>query len=219
MATKWEKLKASVSIFFNLSKVTWQATFGVWKLLSMPQPMVSVFGGSRIEKENAYAQQAVKLGQMLVERGISVITGGGAGIMEAISRGISESGKGQSIGISITGLEDKNPFVTQYFTFGYLFARKWLLTRYSKAYIIFPGGFGTLDELAEVLTLIQTKQVPKIPIVLVGIDYWKDFMEWVKDAALKHGLITTEELALFIITDDLEEVVHIVCAECKIQKS
>lgn len=219
MVSRWEKLKTSITIFFHLFRVTLQATFGVWKVLSVPQPMVSVFGGSRLKSDDIYAQQAVKLGQMLVEYDISVINGGGAGIMEAISRGVSGVKKGRSVGVSVTGLEDKNPFVTTYFTIGYLFARKWLLTRYSKAYIIFPGGFGTLDELAEVLTLIQTKEVSKMPIVLVGTDYWQYFMKWVNDAALKHGLISEEELGLFTVVDNLEEVVKIVCGECQIKES
>jgi uncharacterized protein (TIGR00730 family) len=218
MASKWEKFKACVNVFFNLCRVTWQATIGVWKLLEIPRPVVSVFGGSRIKPDDIYAQQAIKLGQLLVERGISVINGGGSGIMEAISKGMSGERKGKSAGVSITGLEDKNPFVTTYFTLGYLFARKWLLTRYSQAYVIFPGGFGTLDELAEVLTLIQTKQVEKIPIVLVGTAYWDYFMKWVQDAALKHGLINAQELGLFVVTDDLNQVVQLVCAECGIKK-
>jgi len=139
--------------------------------------------------------------------------------MEAVSRGVAEATNGSSAGISIKGLEQRqNPFVKIYFSLGYLFARKWLLTRYSKAYIIFPGGFGTLDELAEALTLIQTKQIAKIPIVLVGTEYWASFMKWIEDAALKHGTITQEELSLFVVVDDLHQGVQLVCEKCQMKQ-
>jgi len=122
----------------------------------------------------------------------------------------------KSIGIGVKELgEGKNPCVQEYFELDYFFARKWLMTRHSQAFVIFPGGFGTMDELAEILTLVQTKKLGRVPIVLVGVEYWRDFMEWLKYSALVHGLIVKEDLELFTLTDDIDKVFALVCKECE----
>ena len=154
---------------------------------------------------------------MLVEDDISVLTGGGPGIMEAASCGaVPTKGTGRSMGIGVKDLgEGKNPCVQEYFILNYFFARKWLLTHYSKAFVVFPGGFGTLDELAEILTLIQTKQLARAPIILIGKEYWAHFMIWVKGEALKHGTVVQEDINLFSVTDNLEEAFCIAKGACE----
>jgi uncharacterized protein (TIGR00730 family) len=122
----------------------------------------------------------------------------------------------KSIGIGVRGLEPKNPCVEEYFELDYFFARKWLLTQYSSGFIVFPGGFGTLDELAEVLTLLQTKHMKKVPIVLIGTDYWRPFMQWVTDQAVPRGLVLPEHVELFSVTDDIYKAFCFVRGECKI---
>src|SRR5690606_34188715 len=145
-----------------------------------------------------YAQDANQIAAWLVEQEMSVLTGGGPGIMEAANCGAVRSlhkDEVHSIGIGVRGLnEPKNVCVEEYFELDYFFARKWLLTQYSVGFIVFPGGFGTLDELSEVLTLIQTRQMKKVPIVLFGKDYWRPFLQWVREEALPHGLIKEEHV-------------------------
>ena len=122
----------------------------------------------------------------------------------------------KSIGIGVRELgEGKNPCVQDYFELEYFFARKWLMTRHAQGFIIFPGGFGTVDELAEVLTLIQTKKLPRMPIIMVGKEYWKDFINWLHFSAVPHGLVTREDVELFTLTDDIDKVFTIVCRECE----
>jgi hypothetical protein len=215
-----------IAIIFQIAwsaiKVFFQLLYGAWKISALKQPIVTVFGGSRFKPDHPYVKKAQQLAQKLLEADISILNGGGPGIMEAAScaMDLSKIKNAKSIGIGVTGLKEMhNPCVHEYFELNYFFARKWLLTRYSKAFIVFPGGFGTLDELAEVITLIQTKQSPRVPIVLFGVEYWDDFMVWVKKEALEHGLIAKEDLALFTLTDDLEQVFCLVRDECKIPHS
>jgi len=208
-------------LFFKLMRVWMQLLYGAWRVSSLPQPIVSIFGGSRLPQDNIYATQAVQIAQWLVEHNISVLTGGGRGIMEAASYGAiyNNGGKGRSIGIGVKDLGEniRNPYVKEYFMLDYFFARKWLLTRYSVSFVAFPGGFGTLDEITEILTLMQTKQMKKMPIILVGIEFWGPLMIWLKTECLKHGTISEKDLELFTVTDDLEEVFCIVRDECELQ--
>ncbi len=206
-----------MSLGFKLMRVSYQIVYGFWRLSKLPQPLVSIFGGSRILLKDAYAEQAHKIAGILTAAHISVVTGGGTGIMEAASCGAvgSKGAKGRAIGITVKDLgEGQNPCVQDHFQLDYFFARKWLMTRYSSAFIIFPGGFGTLDELAEVLTLIQTKKLPRVPIVLIGIEYWTPLMAWLKGEAFKHQLIDQDDLSLFVVTDDLKEVFRIIKNFC-----
>ena len=213
------RLWLCTSLFFKLTRVWVQLLYGAWRVSSLPQPIISIFGGSRLPQDNVYATQAAQIAQWLVEHNISVLTGGGRGIMEAASYGAvyNNGGKGRSMGIGVKDLGEniRNPYVKEYFMLDYFFARKWLLTRYSVAFIVFPGGFGTLDELSEVLTLILTGKMKRVPIVLIGEEYWRPFMQWVTQEALKHGAVKEEHIKLFTVTDDLYQAFCLVRDECK----
>lgn len=205
-------------VFGEMFHSTLQIVYGSWRVSVLPRPIVTIFGGSRWPLESQYAQQASKLAQMLVENKISVLHGGGPGIMEAVSRGAikQDNVKGMTMGIGVRGLEDRNPAIKDYFELNFFFARKWLLTRYSVGFIVFPGGFGTLDELCEVLTLVQTKKLTRVPIILVGKDYWQPFVQWIHNEMMQYGLIAPEHKDLFIVKDDLESVLSLVCETCKL---
>lgn len=196
-----------------LIKLDFELITGIWKISGITKPIVSIFGGSRFNLSDPYAQMASKLAQIFVQNGISVMTGGGPGIMEAASCGAIAIGKKGvvSLGIGVTELhERKNPCVQEYLELDNFAARKWLLTHYAVGFIVFPGGFGTLDELAEVLTLIQTKKLPRVPIVLIGKEYWHYFMHWLTAEAMSHGLITMDNFSLFKVTDNLEEAFSLI---------
>ncbi|MCX5922304.1 MAG: TIGR00730 family Rossman fold protein [Candidatus Dependentiae bacterium] len=214
----FQRLWTCSGIAWRLFKTYTQMLYGSWKVLKLEQPVVTIFGGSRFLQDDPYAVEANKLAQMFVEHNISVLTGGGAGIMEAASCGALKrgAGKGISMGINVSGLEDKNPCVNEYFSTNHFFSRKWLLVRFSTAFVVFPGGFGTLDELAEILTLMMTKKVPKLPIVFIGVEYWEPFMQWLKNEVLAHGAISQTELELFVVTDDLNRAFSLVCVTCKL---
>ena len=206
-------------LFWRLLRVQFQILYGAWRILKLQKPIVSIFGSARMQLDDQYAHKAHTLAQKLAEKNISVLTGGGPGIMEAASCAIAPiKGKGRSIGIGVKDLgEGLNPCSHESFELDYFFARKWLLTRYSVGFIVFPGGFGTLDELAEVLTLIQTKKLKRVPIVLIGVEYWDDFMVWVKKEALVHKLIAPEDIKLLTLTDDLDEAFSIIRKGCEVE--
>lgn len=201
-------------------RVSFQIMWGAWYVAKLPRPIVSIFGGSRLAKTEKYWEMAHMLSNKFVTANISVLTGGGPGLMEAASCGaISQSaGLGVSMGIGVKDLgEAKNMCVQVYCELDYFFARKWLLTRYSSGFVVFPGGFGTLDELTEVLTLMQTSRIEQVPIVLVGVEYWGYFLKWLEDEALKHDLITPEHLNLFALTDNLEDAFCVIRAACELK--
>lgn len=212
------RLGEALALGYRLFHSSCQIVYGFWRLSKLPQPLVSIFGGTRMPLNTIYATKAEELSKRLTDSNISVVTGGGTGIMEAASRGASETktGKGRSIGITVKGLpEETNSSVQECFELDYFFARKWLMTYYSTAFIFFPGGFGTIDELGEVLTLVQTKKLIPTPIVLVGTEYWQPFADWFRSEALRQGLVNDDDLKLFVITDDLNEVVTIIKSFCK----
>lgn len=206
-------------LFFKLTRVTWQIIYGAWRVFGLKPPLVTIFGGSRVSKTDKYFRQAMQLAARFADQGISVLTGGGPGIMEAASCGVTQDVKarGKTMGISVRDLgEGKNMCVEVYFELDYFFARKWLLTQYSDAFIIFPGGYGTMDEFFEIITEMQTKRARRVPIVLVGVEYWKPLMTWITEEAIPHGLITLSDLEFFTMTDDLERAFCVVRDECKI---
>jgi len=197
-----------------------QTIYGAWKVFRLPQPIVSIFGGSRLNKNDRYWKMAHKLAAKFRAVDISVLTGGGPGVMEAANCGATplNGKKGVSMGIGVSDLnEGINPCVKEYHLLDYFFARKWLLTRYSSGFIIFPGGFGTLDELSEILVLIQTKKLARVPIVLVGAEYWHGFVSWVKKEAVEHGLISPYDIQLITLTDDVDEAFCLVRKACKLK--
>lgn len=198
----------------------YQMIWGAWRISRLDNPIVTIFGGARFRLDDPYAILAQQLSRRFVDAGVSVLTGGNTGIMEAVSYGalIAKDSKGRSIGIGVRDLGDgKNQYVSEYFELNYFFARKWLLTRFSRAFVVFPGGFGTLDEMSEIITLIQTKHMPCVPIVLVGKEYWDPWYSWVINEALKHGAVTEQEIALFKITDNLDEAFDVIHASCKVE--
>jgi len=172
-------------------------------------PSVTFFGSARFLPENKYYQMAQKLGFMMAQRGINVITGGSNGIMEAANKGAYKSGRAKSIGLNINLPHEQkaNQYLDIALEFDYFFARKVMLVKYSFAYIIFPGGFGTMDELFESLTLVQTKKIFPIGIFLVGVEYWSKMIDFIKENMISAGTITEEEFSLIKLTDDLDEIV------------
>ena len=174
-------------------------------------PAVTIFGSSRTPEHHPYYERARELSQKLGERGYTVITGGGPGIMEGANRGGIEGG-GHSIGLNINLPQEQepNPYVTLALKFRYFFVRKVMLVKYSTAFILFPGGFGTLDELFETLTLIQTKKIRPLPVVLIGSQYWEGLTDWLTKRAVAEGMISGDEMALFQVTDDLDHAIDLV---------
>ncbi|MCA1685128.1 MAG: TIGR00730 family Rossman fold protein [Planctomycetia bacterium] len=167
---------------------------------------ISVFGSARLLENSPYYADARKLGGMLAEAGFAVITGGGPGIMEAANRGAHETG-GLSIGcnIELPFEQAENPYLDLSINFRYFFVRKTMFVKYSNGFVIFPGGFGTLDELFESLTLVQTRKISRFPIVLYGSTYWGGLLDWVKNTQLAAGTISPEDLNLLVMTDSLDE--------------
>ena len=174
---------------------------------------VSVFGSARTPEGHPVYELARAVGRHLAEAGFAVITGGGPGTMEAANRGCRE-GSGLSIGCNIELPHEQhlNPYVDIAIDFHYFFARKTMFVKYSDAFVIMPGGFGTLDELFESLTLIQTGKIRNFPVVLVGRDYWSGLIAWIRDTQLAAGAISPGDLDLLKITDDPQEAVDIIAA-------
>lgn len=172
---------------------------------------IAIFGSARTKPDDPDYKAAQETGALLATQGFAVITGGGPGIMEAANRGAFEAG-GRSIGcnIELPFEQRPNPYQTLSLTFKYFFVRKTMFVKYSLAFIIFPGGFGTFDELFEALTLIQTKKIRNFPIVLFGSHYWSGLLDWVRAVVLPSGKISEADLKMFHITDSPAEVVEIV---------
>jgi uncharacterized protein (TIGR00730 family) len=170
---------------------------------------VSIFGSARIQPGDEYYSLAVETGRLLAQAGFAVITGGGPGIMEAANKGALEAG-GISVGcnIQLPFEQDSNPYLTTSITFNYFFVRKVMFVKYAAAFIIFPGGFGTLDELFEALTLIQTRKISNFPVILMGKNYWQDMIGWIKNTMLLENKISPEDLGLLFLTDSPEEAVQ-----------
>jgi len=176
------------------------------------QRSVTVFGSTRVLEDNPYYQKARKLAKRIAELDYTIVTGGGPGIMEAANRGAFEAGR-QSVGLNIK-LPQKQPsnsFLTDQMDFHYFFTRKVALSFAAEAYIFFPGGYGTLDEFFEIITLVQTGKIRRVPIILVGVLYWSALGEFIRNKAFKeHRAISEEDMKLFTITDDEEEIIKIV---------
>ena len=175
-------------------------------------PAVSIFGGSMIPRESKYYRLARETARQLAKEKFSIITGGGPGIMEAANRGARDGG-GVSIGLNIKlPLEQKpNKYQDVSLHFDHFFARKVMFVKYACAYVVFPGGFGTMDEFFEILTLIQTDKIRDFPVVIVGTPYWKGILEWTQEIMVrKHKTITKKDLKIFHLVDDPKEVVAVI---------
>ncbi len=202
----------------KMSEITWRifrimAEFVEgFQFLSTTSREVTVFGSTRVPPTNRWYQEAVKFGRMLGENGFTVVTGGGPGIMEAANKGAYEAGA-ESIGLNIQLPHEQrvNPYVTRSRAFYYFFTRKVMLAASAQAYVYFPGGFGTLDELFEILTLIQTKKSERIAVVLVGHEYWDPLVEWIRASVLgRLDAINPEDIEIFTVVDTAEDAFDLV---------
>ncbi|WP_428638833.1 TIGR00730 family Rossman fold protein [Schaalia sp.] len=177
--------------------------------LSEVGPAVSVFGSARTREDSKYWTIAYEIGRLLVDEGVAVITGGGPGAMEAANKGAWDAGgKSIGLGIELPHEQSMNPWVNIGINFRYFFARKTMFVKYSSGFIAMPGGFGTMDELFEALTLVQTSKIHSFPIVLVGSDYWRGLVDWVAGSMVAEGTLDEAELDLIHLVDEPEEAVR-----------
>lgn len=177
-------------------------------------PCVTVFGSARFPETHRYYQQAREIGAALAKSGFTVMTGGGPGIMEAANRGAKEA-NGRSVGCNIIlpFEQQPNPYLDLFVEFDYFMVRKLMLAKYSYAFVAMPGGFGTLDELFEIATLVQTAKVKEFPIVLAGVDYWEPMLDFLRNTMLANGTINAEDVDRFMVTDSATEIAaHVVAA-------
>ncbi len=174
-------------------------------------PAVSIFGSARTAKDHPYYLKARETAALFADAGYAVITGGGPGIMEAANRGASDR-DGESIGLKIRlPFEEKgNPYIKTSLDFNYFFVRKVMFVKYAQAYIIMPGGLGTLDEMFETLTLVQTQRIRKMPVILMGTAFWGGLMDWIKTSLRDGGMISPEDIDLFHLVDEPHQAVDIV---------
>jgi uncharacterized protein (TIGR00730 family) len=206
----WNEIKSTDS--WVIFKVMAEMVEGFEKLAKIG-PCVSVFGSARTKPDHKYYRTAVEIGEELVKHGYGVITGGGPGIMEAANKGASNrNGKSVGLNIDLPFEQKNNPWIDQdkLLNFDYFFVRKVMFVRYSQGFIVLPGGFGTLDELFESITLIQTLKIGKFPIVLVGKEYWSGLFDWVRSVMLKENNISEEDLKLVSIVDNAEDAVGVI---------
>jgi uncharacterized protein (TIGR00730 family) len=185
---------------------------GFGLLAELPRA-VSVFGSARTPRDHPHYAAGVQIGAALAQAGYAVITGGGPGAMEAANRGASEAG-GLSVGLGIElpFEQDLNEWVDVGIAFRYFFVRKTMFVKYAEAFVILPGGFGTLDELFEALTLVQTRKVTRFPVILFGSAYWAGLIDWIRMTMVETGTISPKDLELFTVTDDVAEVVAVIQA-------
>ncbi len=171
-------------------------------------PAVTVFGSARVDPQSNAYQTAETIARGLSKAGYSIVTGGGPGVMEAANKGAAEAG-GVSVGLNIKLPHEQqpNPYSNISLGFRYFFVRKVMLIRYAVAFVCLPGGYGTLDEFSEAITLIQTRKIKPFPVILVGSDYWKGFVQWLDKAMLRNGMIRPEDLELFHVLDDPDQVI------------
>ena len=206
---KWNQIKTHDS--WSIFKIMGEFVDGYEKLSSIG-PCISFFGSARIKPDNKYYKLAEEIAGEIANRGYGVITGGGPGAMEAANKGANKN-KGKSVGLCIDlPYEEPNKFIDKdkLLKFNYFFVRKVMFIRYSQGIVVMPGGFGTLDEVFEAATLIQTKEVEKFPIILVGSEYWGGVVDWMKETMLlENNHISKEDLELFKIADTKEEVASI----------
>jgi uncharacterized protein (TIGR00730 family) len=187
--------------------------------LSELAPCISVFGSARTNPEDKYYKEAVRLSELIVENGYGVITGGGPGIMEAANIGAyGKDGKSIGLQIELPFEASANKYIDKLVTCRYFFTRKVFFLKYSQAFVGFPGGFGTLDELFETMTLMQTGHLRMLPIVLVGKDYWKGMIKWIKKTMLEDGKISPDDLNLFTVVDTAEDAMEYILSKMKENK-
>ena len=184
---------------------------GGFRALHFVGPCVTVFGSARTPEENPHYRLGMEVGGALADAGFTVMTGGGPGIMEAASRGAKEAG-GRTVGctIRIDEEEDANPYLDTCKEFNYFFVRKVMLVKYSYGFIVMPGGYGTLDEVFETATLVQTRKIEDFPIVLMGTDFWKPMLGFMEQTLVAQGMIDPEDFAAITVTDDAQEAAALI---------
>ena len=180
--------------------------------LSGIEPAVTIYGSARIKADDPLYAQTEEIAYRLGEKGFSIVTGGGPGVMEAANKGALRA-NATSVGLNIEILEEEGPnnYTTKLITFNHFFTRKVMLVKYATAFVIMPGGLGTLDELCEVLTLIKTHKIKPFPVILFNSEYWKGFLDWLQNTVLERSFIFKEELNLLRICDNSDEVVETIC--------
>mgnify|MGYP001121520791 FL=1 len=206
----WNEIKTQDS--WVIFKVMSEMVEGFEKLAKIG-PCVSIFGSARTQPDNGYYKMAEEIAAKLVRHGYGVITGGGPGIMEAGNKGAqSENGKSVGLNIELPHEQGNNPYIDpdKLISFDYFFVRKVMFVKYSQGFIVMPGGFGTLDELFEAITLIQTKKIGRFPIVLVGTEFWGGLLDWVKSTMLSFGNISPKDLDLINLVDSPTEAVKVI---------
>lgn len=206
----WSETKAEDA--WSIFKIMGEFANGYEKMSAIG-PCVAIFGSARTNPNNKYYVMAEEIAYELTQRGFGVITGGGPGIMEAGNKGANRGG-GKSVGLNIIlpMEQSSNPYIDKdkSIDFQYFFTRKTIFTRYAQGFIVMPGGFGTLDEFFEALTLVQTEKLANFPIVLVGKSYWQGMMDWIKTTMVEEGNINADELQLFKVVDTVEAAVNII---------
>ncbi|MFD2965932.1 LOG family protein [Sphingobacterium bambusae] len=204
----WQEIKVKDS--WQIFKIMSEFVDGFEKLAKIG-PCVSIFGSARTKSEHKYYEMTVEISRLLADKGYGVISGGGPGIMEAANKGAYEAG-GKSVGLNIELPFEQfhNKYIDRdkLLEFNYFFVRKVMFMKYSQGYIVMPGGFGTMDELFEAITLIQTGKIARFPIVLVGIEYWKGLFDWIANSMLGNAYISEEDLKLYRLVDTAEEAVE-----------
>ena len=195
----------------SVAKIAAEFRVGFEKVAQVKAPAVALFGSARVTEDSAPYRAAREVGRKFGEAGWSVVTGGGGGVMEGANRGAQEGG-GQSVGFNIELPHEQhpNPYLDLSHTFDHFYARKVCFVRPSEGFVIFPGGFGTLDELYESLTLIQTGKIRHFPVVLFDSDYWSEMIDWIKIELLADGMISADDIELLHVTDDTDEAVLLV---------
>lgn len=182
-------------------------------IMAKQENLVSVFGSARTKPGSKYYELGVQVGKELVKRGFNVLTGGGPGVMEAANKGAKDAG-GASVGanIELPHEQSSNPYIDRgrLLTFRHFFVRKVMFVKYAHGFVVLPGGFGTMDELFEALTLVQTKKTRPFPVVLMGTDYWKGLIDWIKTRMISEGMVSPSDLDLFFVTDDPAEAAALV---------
>ena len=206
---RWTAVKSNDS--WAIFKIMGEFVNGFEKMSAIG-PCVSIFGSARTKEDNPYYKLAVEIANKIASNGYGVITGGGPGIMEAGNKGANEAG-GTSVGLNIElpFEQHDNPYIDddKSINFDYFFVRKVVFVKYSQGFVVMPGGFGTLDELFEAITLIQTKKVGSFPVILVGTEFWKGLLDWIKDTLLTNGNISPHDLDLIHLVDTSDEVLSI----------
>lgn len=194
---------------WRMFRILAEFTEGFDKLASIDNG-VSIFGSARLKPGSEYYEAAREIANKLAKQEFTIITGGGPGIMEAANRGAADAGqKNIGLNIELPFEQTPNPYQSISMEFKYFFVRKVMFVKYSMGYVCMPGGFGTLDEMFESLTLMQTHKVFKMPIVLYGSEYWSGLVDWLKEKLVKLELIKPEDLDLFCVTDDIDEVIDV----------